>query len=169
MKPDDADTDLGYIVPAPDSGDSVARVADFIEKPSPPEARVLVSRGALWNSFIIAAHAPTLLAVFTARDPALVTRMQAAVRSSHGGRDSAALAGLYDVLPTLDFSRQVLQGREALLRVLRVPACGWTDLGTPDRVGKSLRGGDSTEPRQRSAHVEGALSLEQQFARFGGL
>jgi mannose-1-phosphate guanylyltransferase len=168
MKPDDADTDLGYIVPAPGSGDSVARVANFIEKPSPPEARVLVSRGALWNSFIIAAHAPTLLAVFAARDPALVTRMQAAVRSSHGGRDSAALAGLYDVLPTLDFSRQVLQGRESLLRVLRVPACGWTDLGTPDRVGKSLRG-EPVEARQSSAPVAGALSLEQQFVRFGGL
>jgi hypothetical protein len=128
---------------------------------------VLVSRGALWNSFIIAAHAPTLLAVFAARDPALVTRMQAAVRSSHGG-DTAALTGLYDVLPTLDFSRQVLQGREALLRVLRVPACGWTDLGTPDRVGKSLRH-EAAETTQRSAPVAGALSLAQQFARFGGL
>ena len=94
--------------------------------------------------------------------------MQAAVRSSRGGHDSAALAGLYEVLPTLDFSRQVLQGRESLLRVLRVPACGWTDLGTPDRVGKSLRG-EAVEGRQRSAPVAGALSLEQQFARFGGL
>ena len=168
MTPDDADTELGYIVPAPGGGDGIARVANFIEKPSPPEARLLVSRGALWNSFIIAAHAPTLLAVFAARDPALVTRMQAAVRSSHGGRDTAALAGLYDVLPTLDFSRQVLQGREALLRVLRVPACGWTDLGTPDRVGKSLRHAP-TDAKPRGAAVAGALSLERQFARFGGL
>jgi mannose-1-phosphate guanylyltransferase len=168
MPPDDADTELGYIVPAPGGGDGVARVANFIEKPTPPEARLLVSRGALWNSFIIAAHAPTLLAVFAARDPALVTRMQAAVRSSHGGRDTAALSGLYDVLPTLDFSRQVLQGREALLRVLRVPACGWNDLGTPDRVGKSLRH-EPVEAKKSSWPVAGALSLEQQFARFGGL
>ena len=169
MKPDDADTELGYIVPTPGGGDGVARVANFIEKPSPPEARVLVSRGALWNSFIIAAHAPTLLAAFAARDPALVSRMQAAVRSSRGGRESAALNGLYEVLPTLDFSRQILQGREAQLRVLRVPACGWTDLGTPDRVGKSLRGVPS-ELKQRGAPLAtGALSLEQQFVRFGGL
>ena len=168
MPPDDADTELGYIMPAPGGGDSVARVANFIEKPSPPEARVLISRGALWNSFIIAAHAPTLLSLFAARDAALVTRMQAAVRSSHGGRDTAALTGLYDVLPTLDFSRQVLQGREALLRVLRVPACGWNDLGTPDRVGKSLRG-EAHAAKQRTEPVAGALSLERQFARFGGL
>ena len=168
MPPDDADTDLGYIVPATGDGDGVARVANFIEKPSPPEARVLISRGALWNSFIIAAHAPALLALFTARDPALVARMQAAVKSSRGGRDTGALTGLYDVLPTLDFSRQVLQGREALLRVLRVPACGWTDLGTPDRVGKSLRG-EHVATKPVSAAVAGTLSLEQQFARFSGL
>ncbi len=168
MKPDDADTELGYIVPTPGGGDGVARVASFVEKPSPPEARALISRGALWNSFIIAAHAPTLLAAFAARDPTLVSRMQVAVKSSHGGRESAALDGLYDVLPTLDFSQQILQGREAQLRVLPVPACGWTDLGTPNRVGKSLRG-VSPEPKQPGARLVAALSLEQQFARFGGL
>ena len=95
--------------------------------------------------------------------------MQLAAQSSRGGRESAALNGLYDVLPTLDFSRQILQGREAQLRVLRVPACGWTDLGTPDRVGKSLRGA-AAEPKQAGAPlVTGALSLEQQLACFGGL
>ena len=167
MPPDDADTELGYIVPAAGGADGVARVANFIEKPSPPEARVLISRGALWNSFIIAAHAPTLLALFTARDPALVARMQAAVKSSRGG-DNSALSGLYDVLPTLDFSSQVLHGREALLRVLRVPACGWTDLGTPERVGKSLRA-EPLRAKPRNAPTAGTLSLEQQFARFGGL
>jgi mannose-1-phosphate guanylyltransferase len=129
---------------------------------------LLIARGALCNSFIIAAHAPALLALFAARDPALVTRMQAAIRSSRGGRDTGALAGLYDVLPTLDFSRQVLHGREALLRVLPVPACGWTDLGTPDRVGKSLRG-EPVEAKPRNAVAAGTLSLEQQFARFSGL
>jgi len=170
MKPDDADTELGYIVPTPGAvGDGVAHVANFIEKPSPPEARVLVARGALWNSFIIAAHAPTLLAAFNARDPALVSRMQAAVKSSRGSRESPALSGLYDVLPTLDFSRQILQGREAQLRVLPVPACGWTDLGTPDRVGKSLRGTAAELKPAGAPIVTGALSLEQQFARFGGL
>jgi mannose-1-phosphate guanylyltransferase len=171
MTPDDADTELGYIVPAPGGADDVARVASFIEKPSPPEARLLISRGALWNSFIIAAYGPALLGAFAARDPALVARMQAAVKSSRGGRDPAPLNGLYDVLPTLDFSRQIMQGREALLRVLRVPACGWNDLGTLEHVGKSLRGAASgPAPAVRGAPpLPGALSLEQQFARFGGL
>ena len=91
------------------------------------------------------------------------------MKSSRGSRDSPALSGLYDVLPTLDFSRQILQGREAQLRVLPVPACGWTDLGTPDRVGKSLRGAAAELKPAGPPIVTGALSLEQQFARFGGL
>jgi hypothetical protein len=52
--------------------------------------------------------------------------------------------------------------------VLRVPACGWTDLGTPDRVGKSLRG-EPAGAERRGAPGVGALSLEQQFTRLGGL
>jgi len=41
-------------------------------------------------------------------------------------------------LPELDFSRDVLQRSPSLLRVLAVPACGWSDLGTPRRVGLTV-------------------------------
>jgi hypothetical protein len=46
---------------------------------------------------------------------------------------------LYQRLPNLDFSRDVLEGQEATLRVLPVPYCGWTDLGTPQRVAQTLQ------------------------------
>jgi mannose-1-phosphate guanylyltransferase len=51
----------------------------------------------------------------------------------------AAALDLYHALPNIDFSRQVLQGAESMLRVLRVPACGWSDLGTPKRLAKTLQ------------------------------
>jgi mannose-1-phosphate guanylyltransferase len=44
------------------------------------------------------------------------------------------LAQLYEELPPSDFSRDILQRSPDLLRVLTVPACGWSDLGTPRRV-----------------------------------
>jgi hypothetical protein len=31
-----------------------------------------------------------------------------------------------------------LEGKESLMKVLTVPRCGWTDLGTPERVGLIL-------------------------------
>ena len=50
-----------------------------------------------------------------------------------------ATSDLYGQLPELDFSRHVLEGAEQSLRVLPVPACGWSDLGTPKRVAEALR------------------------------
>jgi hypothetical protein len=52
---------------------------------------------------------------------------------------SAAALDLYRDLPLIDFSRQVLQGAESMLRVLRVPRCGWNDLGTPKRLADTLQ------------------------------
>ena len=50
-----------------------------------------------------------------------------------------ARSSLYDRLPELDFSRDLLEGRAADLCVLRVPPCGWSDLGTPRRVGEIVK------------------------------
>lgn len=39
----------------------------------------------------------------------------------------------------VDFSRQILQGAESVLRVLPAARCGWSDLGTPKHLGDILR------------------------------
>ena len=51
----------------------------------------------------------------------------------------APLSGVYNELPTLDFSRAVRERADDELRVLAVPPCGWTDLGTSARVADCLR------------------------------
>jgi hypothetical protein len=69
---------------------------------------------------------------------------------------------LYERLPELDFSRHILQGQESQLRVVAVPQCGWTDLGTPKRVGEVLRKGlRYTKDETMIAH----LNLAAQYAR----
>jgi hypothetical protein len=40
----------------------------------------------------------------------------------------------YEALPSSDFSRDVLEVGIERLSVLAVPSCGWSDLGTPERV-----------------------------------
>jgi len=72
---------------------------------------------------------------------------------------------LYPQLPTLDFSRDVVQGQESRLRVLTVPACGWSDLGTPQRVADTLnRIGKKSNPAQDPSH-SAYLSLAAQHSR----
>ncbi|HYM34488.1 MAG TPA: sugar phosphate nucleotidyltransferase, partial [Steroidobacteraceae bacterium] len=49
LEPDDADTELGYIVPGTSAGRGAFQVAQFVEKPNDVFARQLVALGAFWN------------------------------------------------------------------------------------------------------------------------
>jgi mannose-1-phosphate guanylyltransferase len=140
MQPDRCDPELGYILPGEKDGHGAFQVLQFIEKPTAMHARELIECGALWNSFIILAAARSLLALFLRRIPTIVQEMRSAIENDHErslGGD--AIAQLYGWLPNLDFSRDVLQGQEPCLRVIPVPPCGWSDLGTPQRVEEALR------------------------------
>jgi mannose-1-phosphate guanylyltransferase len=139
LAPEEPDPELGYIVPEDSDDRGALRVARFVEKPAVAQARALLKRGALWNAFIIGATAQALLGLFRTRMPDILAAMRAAIahdlENETGG---TAVAQLYERLPTLDFSRHLLAGAEADLRVLPVPRCGWTDLGTPRRVAEAI-------------------------------
>jgi mannose-1-phosphate guanylyltransferase len=140
IEPEEPDPELGYIVPGHTLRDGSRTVQRFVEKPDPILARQLLSAGALWNSFIFAASGPALLGMMRARLGGVVEDMATALaRDARSGGRSIALTGLYDELSSADFSRSVLQGAEETLQVIAAPACGWTDLGTPDRVAETLR------------------------------
>ena len=49
-----------------------------------------------------------------------------------------SLGEMYRCIPTRDFSREVLEPNAKLLRMLRVPDIGWSDLGTPKRLRRAL-------------------------------
>jgi mannose-1-phosphate guanylyltransferase len=139
MAPDEPDPELGYVVGVGQDGAGIRAVAEFVEKPSAATARALIARGAVWNSFIFAATGRTLLRAFEERCPDLVGEMRRIVSSpAESATRAARLAGLYEELPELDFSRDILGRSPSLSRVLTVPACGWSDLGTPHRVGETV-------------------------------
>jgi mannose-1-phosphate guanylyltransferase len=154
VEPDEPDSELGYILPSSRGRDGAAGVLRFIEKPNAVRARALLDAGALWNVFIMAASVRTLLSLFDSRFATTIAAMR--------GFEGAHLDSLYQNLRSVDFSKDVLQGRESMLKVLTVPHCGWTDLGTPERVGRILEGlQDSAAPPYFPAHV----SLADQFMR----
>jgi hypothetical protein len=64
---------------------------------------------------------------------------QALELAQNGVIGPVVLGRLYADLESLDFSRDVLERHEQVLQVLRVPSCGWTDLGTPKRVEETIR------------------------------
>jgi mannose-1-phosphate guanylyltransferase len=140
IEPDNVDPELGYIVPGDPVDDGTRCVTQFVEKPSDVAARALIAGGALWNSFIFWANATTLLTLIRGRLPEIVANMRSALlRHRPGEKSTRAIDELYERLPVIDFSRAVLQGAEPALRVSTAPACGWTDLGTPQRVIQALQ------------------------------
>lgn len=136
IDPDGPDTEYGWIVPGGVDG-ALQSVGAFIEKPPPARATVLLQSGAVWNSFLFAADGRTLWRLCAAQAPETAAALEAASRLPPGVCE-AALAGVYLALPTIDFSAVVFGRSASALRLLRVPACGWTDLGTPPRVAECL-------------------------------
>jgi mannose-1-phosphate guanylyltransferase len=167
IAPDAPDSEYGWILPGADAEDGFRRVATFVEKPPLERARELERAGALWNSFLFVARARTLVEIYERRLPRLVHALCWARE-----RPEERLAAAYLALEPLDFSREVLESSDDRLRLLAVPACGWSDLGTPERVAACLR---SLAPARRSAprrspraalHLGWALAQRDAMAAF---
>jgi len=171
IEPDEIDPDLGYIAAGSQDDDGLCTVERFVEKPPAALARELILEGALWNAFIVVAQAQALLDLFTLRFPDIVSDMRTAVaHDACNPSQPLAATHLYKSLPQIDFSRHIAQGSESALRVLPVPPCGWSDLGTPDRVARALQ----YMPTRRSVKEDvlfpfgGHLNLAAQHALLSG-
>jgi len=178
IQPDHVDPDLGYIQPGQRDAHGSQTVARFIEKPDATVACQIISDGGLWNAFIIAASVQTLIDMYMIRFAPLVMEMQVivsrALETGAAGAGWSAIVDMYDRFPTLDFSRDLLENCAAALRVVTVPPCGWSDLGTPKRVGETLRRLTTAQPerldrRASAPHINLATqhALLERSSRFG--
>lgn len=60
--------------------------------------------------------------------------------NAHGASRYLAIEIFYRTMLPLNFARHILLGQEFHLRAMRVPSCGWSDLGTPWRVAQHSSG-----------------------------
>jgi mannose-1-phosphate guanylyltransferase len=137
MTPEGPDTGYGWIVPER-GHDRLLHVLAFSEKPNEQAARTLMGRGALWNSFLIAANVRHLLSLYARTCSDILKLFMKEVEIARGSVDLRRLSLVYEPLPVRDFSRDVLQHVPEELSVWTVPPCGWTDLGTPARLRECL-------------------------------
>jgi mannose-1-phosphate guanylyltransferase len=163
IEPDDADPELGYIIPGRTLSDGLRTVSRFVEKPPAQVACELVAAKALWNSFIFGAPGGALLSLFGLQLGHIVDEMTTALTRDEQSGTRSALPELYERMPTVDFSRAIVQQFPHALRVLTASACGWNDLGTPRRVAATLHrlATHTREPTPEPA------TLEHGFARRG--
>jgi len=136
ITPDEPDSSLGWILPGRRSHGALRRVERFVEKPDPEIAGGLMRLGGLWNSFILAARVSTLVELYLRTLPSLLEALSRARAWDSQFPDVDAVRQAYARLEISDFSRDVLERSADSLRVLPVPPCGWSDLGTPERLAR---------------------------------
>lgn len=164
MEPDDPDAGYGWITPSPGDEDAIRGIRAFVEKPDGGSAKELMRSGALWSSFTFVVAGKTLMDLFRRLMPWLVDKFNRSLTFATGSGRRYAILSLYDRLPTVDFSKSLLEQACEDVHVLPVPPCGWTDLGTPQRVSKcAMRfgGPDRGSEWTGSAHEEPQTSPEQ--------
>jgi len=121
-----------------DSATDLYRVRHFWEKPSAALAHVLLTRGCLWNSFVVVGNIAALLALVQSAVPQLFDDFVPVRSRLTIAREYGAVRALYARLPSTDFSREVLVRSPASLGVLRLKGIDWTDLGEPRLVRAAL-------------------------------
>jgi mannose-1-phosphate guanylyltransferase len=134
IEPRSAEPDYGWIQPLPSSDAGAAPIRRFWEKPSRALARILLERGCLWNSFVMAGRASAFEALVASTEPELSRALRAVAPLLGSPGESAALDHAYASLSTLGFSEAVLTRASGRLAVLRVKDVGWCDLGSPQRL-----------------------------------
>jgi mannose-1-phosphate guanylyltransferase len=141
--PTDPDPDYGWIEPGPRIGwaghGPVHRIRGFREKPTLESARRLFALGGLWNTFVFAASVATLIDAGRECVPLLHDRLARLATFAGTQYEPWALRRAYLLAPAADFSRAVLQSPALPLAVSQIPTFTWCDLGTPERVARSLR------------------------------
>jgi mannose-1-phosphate guanylyltransferase len=103
------------------------QVNRFWEKPSLPQAQALLQRGCLWNTFVTVGYARTFLDLVCSQVPNVVLSLSNALAENE-------LEVAYRVMPTVDFSRQILAPQPDRLLAVPDTTSGWADLGSPTRV-----------------------------------
>jgi len=139
VRPERPETGYGWIVPSPGEHLGLHPVASFMEKPDATTAASLVGPGALLNCFIMIADSRSLLELFQTELPQLWESLHPVFDGrTHDSERQQQLAELYGSIPIFDFSKDLLERTADELWVYPVPACGWLDLGTPERLARHL-------------------------------
>jgi mannose-1-phosphate guanylyltransferase len=136
---DRAATDLGWISrgQALDEARIVSAVEHFVEKPGSNVATRLYEAGALFNTLLIAMDGAAFWDKALSTRPELAHSFQRYRSSVDTSNEASVRHEIYERLPTLDLSRDLLSSERGLA-VVEMADAGWSDCGTPERLFECL-------------------------------
>jgi mannose-1-phosphate guanylyltransferase len=129
------DTNFGYIEPiraVEGRGNRrLMSVERFWEKPSLEVAHTLVSRGCVWNTFVMVGRLRAFLGLIEETAPELYRAFEPML---YGDSSDESLEAVYETIASADFSKVVLSTAHPRLSVMNLGDVGWSDLGDPQRL-----------------------------------
>jgi mannose-1-phosphate guanylyltransferase len=146
-EPNEPDPEYGYIlyggrIDTPDLNGG-RTVEMFVEKPSADAAKMIMRKGALWNTLVLVVRCKTLLQAIERAAPELYRSFEPIQDAIGTPDEQRVIERVYQKLPSLNFSKGVLEilsyENRQNLRVLPVRGVTWKDWGTSDRLSKTLR------------------------------
>jgi mannose-1-phosphate guanylyltransferase len=142
-RPHSPEVEYGWIEPGEPVGavgsGAIRAVRRFVEKPSEDVARACLAAGFLWNTMVIVAKTTALLEIGLTHVPAVSERLARIEAFARTDEEAWAVGQAYALIPTLNFSRAILDACPSALAVSELPTLYWSDLGTPRRVFELLR------------------------------
>jgi mannose-1-phosphate guanylyltransferase len=136
------ETEYGWIEPAAQDGPqatAVLPIRRFWEKPAPELAAALLSRGCLWNSFVMVGRVPAFIDLIRAGAPELARAFEPVQRVLGSSRERAVIDRVYASLDQVNFSERVLEPSAGRLGVVRLKGIEWSDWGNAERVFATIR------------------------------
>ncbi len=126
-----AETSYGWIELASDNWDTISSspIARFWEKPSQVVAEALLRKGCLWNTFVTVGSVAAFRRLVKLAAPAMCNAFESPACVGARG-----VAGTYERLQPVDFSRDILVPHHSDLRAISLGDAGWSDLGQPQRA-----------------------------------
>jgi len=155
------ETEYGWIEPADRIGESesIRPIRRFWEKPAPELAASLLSRGCLWNSFVMVGRVAAFIDLIAAGAPELVDAFEPVRRALGSARERAVVERVYARLEQVNFSERVLEPAAARLGVAAVKGVEWSDWGNAERVFATMRRtGWRPAWLQRVSRIDGGLT-----------
>ena len=136
------ETDYGWIEPGPflktSGGQTIRRIAGFVEKPTTERAVGLMSSGGLWNTMVMIARAASLWRLIQDCSPDLTGYFSLLHAAIGTDREQDVLNEVYHTLPRTNFSTAVLAHCPERLLVLPMSKVLWSDWGRGERIVDTL-------------------------------
>jgi mannose-1-phosphate guanylyltransferase len=146
MEPSEPEPEYGYILPgeASDNPEINGRTVEmFVEKPSAEAAKMMMRKGALWNTLVFVAACKTLLQAIERATPELFRCFEPIQEAIGTADEQRVIDRVYQKLAPVNFSKHILESLAHVnrknLRVLPVRRVTWQDWGSSDRLSETLR------------------------------